>query len=121
MGRLPTELVDRILLDLDEKTLGVLYDRGTLKDMVSAPAAREIENKVLRQAREEHQRLLSMSLECLPWHVWQDGTPMTRHAVHYLRTSALDGLLETGELVNKNQQIRRWFDIFVSTPIGYPR
>ena len=59
MGRLLTELVDRIMLDLDEKTLGVLYDRGALKGMVSAPAAREIENKVLRRAREEHQRLLS--------------------------------------------------------------
>ena len=59
MGRLPIELVDRILLDLDEKTLGVLYDRGALKDMVSAPAAREIEEKVLRKARGEHKRLLS--------------------------------------------------------------
>ena len=58
MGRLPTELVDRIMLGLDEKTLDVLYDRGVLMDMVSAPAAREIEEKVLRRAREEHKRLL---------------------------------------------------------------
>ena len=60
MGRLPTDLVDRIMLDhMDAQTLGVLYDRGTLKDVVSAPAAREIEEKVLRRAREEHKRKLS--------------------------------------------------------------
>ena len=59
MGRLPTELVDRIMLEhMDAQTLGVLYDRGALKDMVSAPAAQEIEEKVLRRAREEHKRLL---------------------------------------------------------------
>ena len=59
MGRLPTELVDMIVLKMDVRTLGVLYDRGTLKDMVSAPAAQEIEEKVLQRAREEHERLLS--------------------------------------------------------------
>ena len=59
MRQLPTELVDRIMLDhLDVRTLGVLYDRGALMDMVSAPAAREIEEKVLRRAREEHKILL---------------------------------------------------------------
>ena len=60
MGRLPTDLVDRIMLDhMDAQTLGVLYDRGALKDIVSAPAAREIEEKVLQRARQEHKRLLS--------------------------------------------------------------
>ena len=59
MGQLPTELVDMIVLKMDVRTLGVLYDRGTLKDMVSAPAAQEIEEKVLQRAQEEHERLLS--------------------------------------------------------------
>ena len=69
MGRLPTELVDRIMLDhMDAQTLGVLYDRGALKDMVSAPAAREIEAKVLRKARGEHNRLLARTLERLRYH-----------------------------------------------------
>ena len=71
MGRLPTELVDMIVLKMD--------DRGTLMDMVSAPAAREIEEKVLRQAREdreEHKRLLSdvhseYSYICFLY--WYDG------------------------------------------------
>ena len=45
MGRLPTELVDMIVLKMDVRTLGVLYDRGTLMDMVSAPAAREKSTK----------------------------------------------------------------------------
>ena len=58
MGQLPTELVDMIMLKMDVRTLGVLYDRGALMDMVSAPAAREIEEKVLRRARDEHKRLL---------------------------------------------------------------
>ena len=87
MGQLPTELVDMIMLKMDVRTLGVLYDRGALKDMVSAPVAREIEDRVLRQAREdreEHKKLLSKSL----WLIrsWQSN-PSVRFRLEILKRS----------------------------------
>lgn len=78
---LPPELVEKVVLNLDPTTLETVYNSRVVHTFVSEACLRVIEKRVLQQAQENHKKLLLSCLACLPWHVWNDGTPMKNRGV----------------------------------------
>jgi hypothetical protein len=79
---LPSDIVSLILVLADTRVKVRLYEAGMLHSMVSAAVYPRLVDEVMLHYRDAHRRNLSRCLEMLPFHVWDDGTPMKRRAPH---------------------------------------
>ena len=80
---LPSDILSRIVELADRRVRVRLYEAGMLRSMVSAAVYPRLLEEVMRHYSDErhaHRRNLSRCLEMLPFHVWDDGTPMKRRA-----------------------------------------
>ena len=79
---LPNDIVSQILVLSDTRVKVRLYEAGMLHSMVSAAVYPRLVDEVMlhySECSDAHRRNLSRCLEMLPFHVWDDGTPMKRH------------------------------------------
>lgn len=77
---LPPEILEKIIELVDIQTKRTLYEQNLLKSMTHNDFVLEKWKKEVYQYYfEQHKSKLKKSLDCLPFHVWDDGTPIKKH------------------------------------------
>jgi hypothetical protein len=87
MRSLPREIVDSIICKTDIRTNTKLYDSGLLQTIVSKQIYEWVLDEIHDYCKRRHKKLLHACLECLQYHVWEDGTPMKNRTWHSWRPS----------------------------------
>ncbi len=75
---LPTELLDKVLLLLDLDTQEHLLRSRVLHQLASPATFAVIAECIHVRDKQKHARLLKRCLDLLPWHVWDDGSPIKK-------------------------------------------
>lgn len=75
----PQERIDKNVSIPDFGTQVELYTTTVCNTVVSHRTCLDFENPILEHFKEKHRRMLSKSLRLLPYHVWDDGTPIKRN------------------------------------------
>lgn len=75
---LPPDVLDRIMVLADLRTKVRLFEAGTLHLFVSAGVYKKLLEEVVKHYATAHRQNLSKCLQLLPFHVWDDGTPMKK-------------------------------------------
>lgn len=78
-GILPMDIMDKIMVLTDLQIKVQLYEAGMLHFMTSATAYPTLLDEVMQYYANVHRHNLSKCLQLLPFHVWDDGTPIKRH------------------------------------------
>ena len=76
---IPQHIVERIinLLDIEKKV--EMYESGVLKEMTTdARIIEQWEVEVFKHYKDRHRNKLRVVLSSLPFHVWDDGTPIKK-------------------------------------------
>jgi hypothetical protein len=82
MSKLNTDVVDLIIMYTDIATKERMYDSGLLQELVSSHMMALVKTDIMNASKEKHKQLLEKCLQCLQYHVWDDGTPMKNRQTH---------------------------------------
>lgn len=78
-GILPIDVLENVVALGDARLHVRLHEAGMLHLMVSPSAYSGLLDGVVRYYANAHRRNLSRCLQMLPWHVYDDGTPIKKH------------------------------------------
>lgn len=85
MKQLPTDIIDYIITISDIDVKVKLYNNKCLQTIISVSLFISIEQEVYNTYSYIHKCNLSKCLNCLRYHVWNDGTPMKKRQCHYVK------------------------------------
>ena len=81
---IPQHIVEKVinLLDIEKKV--EMYENGMLKEMTTdAKVIEKWENEVYTYYYNDHKKKFNVVLNSLPFHVWDDGTPIKMNKFSY--------------------------------------
>jgi hypothetical protein len=77
--RFPTDITDMVVTRCDIDTKIVLHDQLMLAIMVNPITHKNILKEIWVHCKSAHRIALLRCLSLLPYHVWNDGTPVKKH------------------------------------------
>ena len=82
MSNLNTDVVDIIIMYTDSVTKQRMYDSGLLHKIGSSHIVALVAADIMNASKEKHKKPLERCLQCLRFHVWDDGYPMKNRQSH---------------------------------------